>query len=95
MNKTQTERAIEVAVVDFRMDLQSALCKTDLDLYIQVRGVDMPIFVELQKNESVVFSAKTNEGLSCNKTNFYTNLEFSQTTISLNTLSDAEWIASK
>ena len=48
MNKSQTERDIELAVDHFRMALQS-ICGENIETYIQVRGVTMDSLVQTDK----------------------------------------------
>lgn len=83
MNKSETGRAIEVAVDQFRMSLQ-AICGENIETYIQVRGVTMDSLVQTNKE----IKNAVNCGISNDRSNFYVNLDFYGTHITLNTLND-------
>jgi len=95
MNKSQTERDIELAVDHFRMALQATLFDEDFTLYIQVRGVNHMDLLLLENKETCEIVTMNDCGIDGNQDNYSITMELPQTTISLNTLSDAEWIASK
>lgn len=83
MDKSQTERDIELAVDHFRMALQ-AICGENIETYIQVRGVTMDSLVQTDKEMKYA----VNCGIGNDKTNFYVNLDFDGTHITLNTLNE-------
>ena len=82
--KSETERAIELALDHFKMALQAITGKTDLELYIQVRGV--PIETLVQTSQEV--KTAENCGLDNNQTNHYVNLDFANVHLTLNTLNE-------
>ena len=82
--QTETERQIELALDHFKMSLQAIADKTDLELYIQVRGV--PIETLVQTSQEI--KTATDSGMTCDLTNHYVNLEFDNIHLSLNTLNE-------
>ncbi len=82
--QTETERQIELALDHFKMSLQDIADKTDIELYIQVRGV--PIETLVQTSQEI--KTATDSGMTCDLTNHYVNLEFDNVHLSLNTLNE-------
>jgi hypothetical protein len=82
--QTETERQIELALDHFKMSLQAIADKTDLELYIQVRGVPIETLVQTSKE----IKTAENCGIENNLTNHYVNLEFDNVHLSLNTLNE-------
>lgn len=66
------------------MSLQAIADKTDLELYIQVRGVPIETLVQTSKE----IKTAENCGIENNLTNHYVNLEFDNVHLSLNTLNE-------
>ncbi len=83
MDKSQTEREIELAVDLFRMALQ-AKCGENIETYIQVRGVTMDSLVQTDKE----IKNAVNCGFHNDRSNFYVNLDFEGAHITLNTLNE-------
>lgn len=82
--QTETERQIELALDHFKMSLQAIADKTDLEHYIQVRGVPIETLVQTSKE----IKTAENCGIENNLTNHYVNLEFDNVHLSLNTLNE-------
>jgi len=82
--QTETERDIELALDHFKTSLQVITGKTDIELYIQVRGVPIETLVQTSKE----IKTATDSGMTCDLTNHYVNLEFDNVHLSLNTLNE-------
>ena len=81
---TLTEKQIQIHIVSLQIALQAIADKTDLELYIQVRGVPIETLVQTSKE----IKTAENCGIENNLTNHYVNLEFDNVHLSLNTLNE-------
>jgi|JI9StandDraft_2_1071091.scaffolds.fasta_scaffold970444_1 hypothetical protein len=91
MNKSQTERAIEVAVNQFIGSLSAISGGNKLSFDMTIRGFSLVKIAEIvEGNELLELCVSRHEGVSGDKTNHYSIIDFGNgNCISLDTLNES------